>query len=336
MNFKQKMKFKSAADLAKAEMEMETKLLELPADRFRPDPNQPRKHFDEESLAKLQHTIEMEGQLQPIIVRPLAPGETQHHIISGERRWRAIKSSNSVKTVMAVVRTQQQDDSLKERLAEHLSVDEDTISDAMLTNLMQISENNDREDTTCLENAVSYQRIVDNFKGDRKLASKALNMSYSMLSKYLQLPKSSAEVRKLSEDGLSQDLSTLLNVEGLMNTDPKAAAIVIGNWKEVAESGVNMRAYAAEKLKDSKAEKATKTPKAKKASKTGSDKKKEPSVTSFKSLSSVTVRRDIKGMKETSGAVLSMKVGASTIEYRISETLMDSLRAQLGKESSND
>lgn len=58
-----------------------------PITRIRPNPNQPRKEFDEQSMLELAQSIEREGIIQPIIVRRTAPGE--YEIIAGERRWRA-------------------------------------------------------------------------------------------------------------------------------------------------------------------------------------------------------------------------------------------------------
>ena len=62
----------------------------LPLREIEPDPDQPRKNFDEEALAALAQSIGENGLLQPIAVRPkkAAPGYT---IIAGERRWRAAR-----------------------------------------------------------------------------------------------------------------------------------------------------------------------------------------------------------------------------------------------------
>ena len=62
----------------------------LPVREIEPDPDQPRKNFDEESLSALAQSITENGLLQPIAVRPkkAGPGYT---IIAGERRWRAAR-----------------------------------------------------------------------------------------------------------------------------------------------------------------------------------------------------------------------------------------------------
>jgi ParB family chromosome partitioning protein len=52
-----------------------------------PDPNQPRRHFDEDALEELARSIAQRGVIQPVIVRPVSAGRYQ--LVAGERRWRA-------------------------------------------------------------------------------------------------------------------------------------------------------------------------------------------------------------------------------------------------------
>ncbi len=60
----------------------------LNLDSMAPNPDQPRKHFSDESLAELRDSIKQQGIIQPILVRP-KPNSTQYEIVAGERRWRA-------------------------------------------------------------------------------------------------------------------------------------------------------------------------------------------------------------------------------------------------------
>src|SRR5689334_16299594 len=62
-------------------------VVETPLAQVKPNPNQPRRDFDQQALLELTQSIEREGIIQPIIVRRMAPNEYQ--IIAGERRWRA-------------------------------------------------------------------------------------------------------------------------------------------------------------------------------------------------------------------------------------------------------
>jgi ParB family chromosome partitioning protein len=65
------------------------RLREIAVDDIRPNPDQPRKHFDEAALRSLAESIRERGVLQPIIVRPSATGGYQ--LVAGERRWRAAR-----------------------------------------------------------------------------------------------------------------------------------------------------------------------------------------------------------------------------------------------------
>lgn len=61
---------------------------DIPLDQVKPNPNQPRKHFDEGAFTDLGENIKQHGQLTPGLVRPIEDG---FEIVHGERRWRACK-----------------------------------------------------------------------------------------------------------------------------------------------------------------------------------------------------------------------------------------------------
>ena len=62
----------------------------LPLTVLRPNPDQPRRHFDPESLRELADSIKAQGIIQPLLVRPQSDGTT-YQIVAGERRWRAAR-----------------------------------------------------------------------------------------------------------------------------------------------------------------------------------------------------------------------------------------------------
>jgi ParB family chromosome partitioning protein len=69
---------------------MKTEILNIPIGRIKPDPGQPRKHFDKESLERLSASLKRCGQRQPGIVRSTAGASAHDYVIvDGERRWRA-------------------------------------------------------------------------------------------------------------------------------------------------------------------------------------------------------------------------------------------------------
>ncbi len=90
--------------------------MQLPIALVRPNPDQPRKHFDERSLADLTVSVEEKGVLQPILVRK-APEGDGFILIAGERRWRAATAAG-LKEIPAFVRTAE--DALEVALIENL------------------------------------------------------------------------------------------------------------------------------------------------------------------------------------------------------------------------
>jgi ParB family transcriptional regulator, chromosome partitioning protein len=76
------------------------RLRDIALQAIRPNPAQPRKHFDDVSLAALADSIRERGVLQPIIVQPRSGGG--YELIAGERRWRASKIAG-VATIPALV-----------------------------------------------------------------------------------------------------------------------------------------------------------------------------------------------------------------------------------------
>ena len=103
-----------------------------------PNRAQPRREFDEESLAELADSIAQHGVLQPLLLRPLMGGGYQ--IVAGERRWRAARMAG-VYEVPAIVREM---------------TDHEVMELALIENLQ-------REDLTVLEEARGYQTLMDTY-----------------------------------------------------------------------------------------------------------------------------------------------------------------------------
>jgi ParB family transcriptional regulator, chromosome partitioning protein len=100
-----------------------------------PNPDQPRRDFDEAALMELAQSIELEGIIQPLLVRQVSPG--QYQIIAGERRWRAAKMAG-LKQVPVIVR-----EANDEKVLE-----------------LAIIENIQREDLNPIELALAFQRMA--------------------------------------------------------------------------------------------------------------------------------------------------------------------------------
>jgi ParB family transcriptional regulator, chromosome partitioning protein len=96
----------------------ETALRQIPIDLIRPNPDQPRKEFNGESLLALAESIEAKGVLQPLVVRSL-PGGT-YELIAGERRLRASKIAK-LETVPAIIRDAEGSERLELALLENVA-----------------------------------------------------------------------------------------------------------------------------------------------------------------------------------------------------------------------
>jgi ParB family transcriptional regulator, chromosome partitioning protein len=93
-------------------------LREIPLELVDPNPRQPRRNFDEATLAELAESIRVRGVLQPIVVRPLAGG--RYELVAGERRLRAARTAE-LATIPAVVRNADDWERLDMALAENMA-----------------------------------------------------------------------------------------------------------------------------------------------------------------------------------------------------------------------
>jgi ParB family chromosome partitioning protein len=107
-----------AAILSVAPGDESQELREIPTDMVAPNPNQPRRSFDEEALLALAESIRVRGILQPVLVRPLPAGT--YELIAGERRWRAAQLAE-LATLPAIVRHHDDAASLEVALIENMA-----------------------------------------------------------------------------------------------------------------------------------------------------------------------------------------------------------------------
>jgi ParB family chromosome partitioning protein len=107
-----------AAILSAAPRDEAEELRQLPTDMIEPNPNQPRRNFDEEALAALAESIKVRGVLQPVLVRPLPAGT--YELIAGERRWRAARLAE-LEAIPAIVRHHDDAASLEVALVENMA-----------------------------------------------------------------------------------------------------------------------------------------------------------------------------------------------------------------------
>jgi ParB family chromosome partitioning protein len=121
--------------------ELDSALRIVPISHIKPNPLQPRSHFDEESMSSLAASISAVGLLQPVLVREVEGEEESYELIAGERRWRACRRAG-LQTIRVLVQSGASDEvSLEQALVENLH----------------------REDLNALEEAAAYQQLIDDF-----------------------------------------------------------------------------------------------------------------------------------------------------------------------------
>lgn len=140
----------------------ETETLLLNLDRIKSNPYQPRKYFNPDKIKELSNSIKKNGLLQPITVTEYA--KDKYYIVSGERRYKAIKSLGSDKIRSNIVKL---DDSEMQNIA--------------------IIENIQREDLNPLEEAIAYKAIMDTQKITQENLALKVSKSRSYIANSLRL-----------------------------------------------------------------------------------------------------------------------------------------------------
>jgi ParB family transcriptional regulator, chromosome partitioning protein len=97
---------------------VEEELRQIPIDLLAPNPHQPRRTFDEDTLVNLAESIRLRGVLQPVLARPLPDG--RYELIAGERRWRAARLAE-LDAIPAIVRRHDDAGSLEVALIENMA-----------------------------------------------------------------------------------------------------------------------------------------------------------------------------------------------------------------------
>ena len=149
---------------------------ELAIDLLQPGKYQPRTRMDEAALQELARSIDAQGIIQPILVRPL--GGERYEIIAGERRWRAARIAG-LSAVPVLVR--------------------DVSDNAALA--MALIENIQREDLNPLEQATGIQRLITEFGVTHDKAAEMVGRSRSAVTNLLRLLGLAAPVRELVQQG---------------------------------------------------------------------------------------------------------------------------------------
>jgi len=148
----------------------------LRLDRILPNPDQPRRHFDEAALEGLANSIREIGLLQPVVVRP-ADDSGDYTLLAGERRCRAARIAG-LEEIPAVIRD--------------VSQDSDSLADALIENVQ-------REDLSPLEEAAAYQQLLEDFGMTHEQVAKRVGKSRSSITNTIRLLQLAGEIQGLLE-----------------------------------------------------------------------------------------------------------------------------------------
>ncbi|HEY2207032.1 MAG TPA: ParB/RepB/Spo0J family partition protein [Pseudonocardia sp.] len=176
---------------------------ELPVASIRPNPQQPRRQFDDEALAELTHSIREFGLLQPIVVRETDQGSYQ--LIMGERRWRAAQQAG-LDRLPAIVR-QTEDDAL--------------LRDALLENIHRVQLNP-------LEEAAAYEQLLAEFGVTHDQLADRLGRSRPVVTNMIRLLRLPVAVQRRVAAGVlsAGHARALLGLEDAGRQEDLAARVI--------------------------------------------------------------------------------------------------------------
>jgi len=149
----------------------------IPIEKLEPNPFQPRKVFNSESMEELAKSIKDRGILQPIVVREKQGKEKQWQIIAGERRWRAAQMAG-----------------LHEVPIYKNNIKEEEVA------IIALIENIQREDLSPLDEARGYKKVMEQFSLTQEELAKTMRRSRAYVANFIRLLNLPTEIQNLIED----------------------------------------------------------------------------------------------------------------------------------------
>jgi ParB family chromosome partitioning protein len=176
---------------------------ELAMTSIAPNPQQPRRAFDEEALAELTHSIKEFGLLQPVVVRQVGPD--QYQLIMGERRWRAAQQAG-LDRLPAIVR-ETEDDAL--------------LRDALLENIHRVQLNP-------LEEAAAYEQLLAEFGVTHEQLADRIGRSRPVVTNMIRLLRLPVAVQRRVAAGVlsAGHARALLGLDDVSRQEELAARVV--------------------------------------------------------------------------------------------------------------
>ena len=183
---------------------------EVELSKIEANPDQPRTNFNEEALQELAASIAELGVVQPITIREIEPDK--YMIIAGERRYRASKLAGLTKIPAYIKR-----------------VSDETMME------MALVENIQREDLNAIEIALTYQRLLDEYKFTQEKLSDRVGKKRATVANYLRLLKLPAEIQL----GLTKKEIDMGHARALINVQDPTQMIKL--YEEVVAKGYSVR-----------------------------------------------------------------------------------------------
>ncbi|MDQ2094305.1 ParB/RepB/Spo0J family partition protein [Rhodalgimonas zhirmunskyi] len=182
---------------------------QIPIERVAPNPDQPRRTFEQDKLDDLANSIREKGIIQPLIVRPDPRKSGEFQIVAGERRWRAAQIAQ-LHEVPVIVRNFDDTEVLE----------------------VAIIENIQRADLNPVEEAAGYRALIDRFGHTQDQLAKALGKSRSHIANQMRLLTLPDEVQDL----LSLGAISAGHARALITADDPVALA-----RKVVNSGLSVR-----------------------------------------------------------------------------------------------
>ena len=197
-------------DTTEVKTQGSSNLNEIAISQIEPNPNQPRREFDEESLQELAASIREIGIIQPVTLRQVA--DNRYQIIAGERRWRASQLAG-LTTIPAYIRT----------------VEDENVME------MALVENIQREDLNAIEIALAYQHLAETSGMTQARISERVGKSRAAVTNYMRLLKLPAQVQMALKDKVID----MGHARALLSLDSPSQQIKL--FKEVEKQGYSVR-----------------------------------------------------------------------------------------------
>lgn len=203
---------------------------EIALEKIYPNPDQPRRTFDEEALEELALSIKEHGVISPITLRK--ESNNRYMIIAGERRFRAAKIAG-LAAIPAYIRT---------------AKDEQVMEWALIENIQ-------REDLDAIEIALAYQRLMDEYSLTQERMSERVGKKRATVANYLRLLKLPAEIQL----GIKEKKIDMGHARAILGSPSPERQLSI--YKRIVQDGLSVRKVeeivSASKLDSSKKEKKT-------------------------------------------------------------------------------